>query len=122
MQFVTDTHSLVWYLQDSAKLSTAQKSLFETGKEPIIIPAIVIAELLYITKKTKMDFLATLSHLEESATFKIHPLSTAIIKVAAAYKLLEMHDALIVATAKALSLPLMTFDKEIRKSGWVEVL
>jgi len=44
MYYVTDTHSFIWYLIDSPKLSLKARKIFdacEKGKAIIIIPAIV---------------------------------------------------------------------------------
>ena len=149
MRFVTDTHCLVWYLQDNPKLSTAGKKLFdEPGPATrIIIPAIVLAELLYISRKVSLprSFDATLKLLEEDDRFEIYPLSADVIREAASRGTaladaregiqaasrgtaladaregsqaaslipLEMHDLLIVATARHLNFPLMTSDRQI---------
>jgi len=43
MYYVTDTHSFIWYLMDSPKLSQKAKAVFdacERGDAVIIIPAI----------------------------------------------------------------------------------
>lgn len=48
MNYVTDTHSLVWYFTDDHHLSKkALKSFESTVKEgQIIVPAVVLAEIL----------------------------------------------------------------------------
>ena len=49
MYYVTDTHSFLWYLMDSPKLSRKAKSVFDladTGNAIIIIPAIVLLECM----------------------------------------------------------------------------
>ena len=55
--YVTDTHSLIWYLIDSPKLSYNANQVFqkiEGGKAQLIIPAIVIAEIIYLVQKGKI--------------------------------------------------------------------
>ena len=44
--YVTDSHSLIWYLLDSPKLSLNANEVFKTveeGNSKLLIPAIVIA-------------------------------------------------------------------------------
>lgn len=119
---MVDTHSLVWYLQDNPRLSAENKSRFESGQALVIVPTIVLAELLYIAKRVKMSFGDTLSLLEQSPVFEFHSLNVSIIKIAAKFPHLEIHDSLIAATAKSLLVPLMTADKAIKRSGLVATI
>ena len=50
MNYVTDTHSLVWYFTDDQRLSKkALKSFESTVKEgQIIVPTVVLAEILFL--------------------------------------------------------------------------
>jgi len=52
LNYVTDTHSLVWYFTDDQHLSKkALKSFESTVKEgQIIVPAVVLAEILFIAR------------------------------------------------------------------------
>lgn len=53
MDLVTDTHSIVWYFTNDPLLSERALAAFEeTTKEGlIIIPAVVLAEMMFISKK-----------------------------------------------------------------------
>ena len=56
--YVTDTHSLISYLLNSSKLSFEDNKAFEeieAGKAQLIIPAIVIAEIMYLVKRNKIE-------------------------------------------------------------------
>ena len=57
MDYVTDTHSIVWYFTDDPRLSRRALEVFEkTIKEgAIIIPAVVLAEIMYIADKGKIS-------------------------------------------------------------------
>lgn len=58
MNYVTDTHSLVWYFTEDTHLSKNALDAFEgTVKEgAIIVPSIVLAEIMFISKKGKIRF------------------------------------------------------------------
>jgi PIN domain nuclease of toxin-antitoxin system len=104
MDYVTDTHSLVWYLADDSRISKKALEVFEgTIKEgSIIIPAVVLAEIMFIAKKGKitLTFEETLSMIEERENFDIAPLDVDILKIADKIEVdMEMHDKLIIATA-----------------------
>jgi len=54
MNFVTDTHALLWWFIDSPKISPKASEIFqkcENGENIIFIPSIVIAEGLSIFEK-----------------------------------------------------------------------
>lgn len=121
MDYTTDTHSLVWYFTEDPLLSKRALQAFEsTVKEGIIIvPAVVLAEIVFISKKEKvtLSFEETLKKMEEYENFYIAPLDLDTLKVADKIELdMEMHDKLIVATALYFGAILITRDKLIRES------
>lgn len=126
MRFVADTHALLWYLLDSPRLSATARALFDGSTDfgNIVLPTIVLAELLYISKKSgdRLSFKKVFHFLEEDERFTIQPLSSAIIKAAIPLDHFEMHDALIMATALDGALALMTRDEEIVRSGIVATI
>jgi PIN domain nuclease of toxin-antitoxin system len=122
MDYVTDTHSLVWYFTDDARLSIkALKAFEQTTEEGImIVPAIVLAEIMFIAKKGRitLTFEETLEKIEEYENFQIAPLDTDILKRAEKIEVvLEMHDKLIVATSVHYNATLITKDEKIAKSN-----
>lgn len=126
-QYVTDTHSLVWYFTENPRLSRKAVKVFEkTVKEgTIIIPTVVLAEIMYIAKKGRitMSFADTVKKIEDSENFEITPLDLDILKKADEidYKL-EMHDRLIVATALFFDAPILTKDQTIKESNLCRVI
>ena len=53
MDYVTDTHSILWYFTEDPRLSKRSLEVFEgTVREGfIIIPVVVLAEIMFIAKK-----------------------------------------------------------------------
>ena len=127
MNYVTDTHSLLWYFTDDQRLSQkALKSFESTVKEgQIIVPTVVLAEMLFIAKKGRipLGFTATVAKIETLANFEIAPLDLDVLKIAEGIDVpLEMHDKLIVATAIRYDACLITRDEQIRKSKAVKII
>ncbi len=121
MNYVTDTHSLVWYFTEDSRLSSKALGAFQASEiEGIIfVPAVVLAEIMFISKKGKvtLSFEDTLKKIEESENFIIAPLDEGILKIADKIETdLEMHDKLIVATAKHYEATLITKDENIINS------
>ena len=74
--YVTDTYSLIWYLTDSPKLSLNASKGFkeiEEDKAKLLIPAIVVAEIIYIVErgKVKADLDDLLKKIEEAKNLAI---------------------------------------------------
>jgi PIN domain nuclease of toxin-antitoxin system len=122
MDYVTDTHSLVWYFTDDSRLSRKALDAFEqtTEEGTIIIPSIVLAEIIFIAKKGKitLTFEETLRNIEGYENFDIAALDADILKVVDKIEAdMEMHDKLIVATSLYFKTALITRDERIKESG-----
>jgi len=76
MDYVTDTHSIVWYFTEDIHLSKKALDIFEgTIKEgTIIVPAVVLAEIMFISKKGKINltFKETLNKIKEYENFELN--------------------------------------------------
>ncbi len=126
--YVTDTHSLIWYLLNSSKLSFEASKAFEeieAGKAQLIIPTIVIAEIIYLIKRNKIeaDINALIQKIQESNNFRISPLNMDVLLCFKKQKvILEMHDSLIMCEAIIQSARIITNDKEITNSELVDVI
>jgi len=125
MLYVTDTHALVWYIigQLHDKVDEIFKSA-EMGESTIFIPTIVLAECLYLVEKgkIKLDFDELLRRIELSRNFVPASFNFQVMKLLPEIGLKELHDRVIVATAKMLNAKLLTKDRKIRETGIAEVI
>ena len=124
MKYVCDTHAFIFYI--TGKLSKSTEIIFrkaEEGKAIIFIPTIVLAECLYLAenKKIEVDFDSLLEKIEMSSNFIVVSFNFQILKLLKEIKLPELHDRIIVATAKILNAKVITKDEEIIKSKLIEV-
>ncbi|WP_330999840.1 type II toxin-antitoxin system VapC family toxin [Archaeoglobus neptunius] len=122
---MTDAHPFIWYLAD--KLPPAIDRIFtsaEKGEAIIFVPTIVLAECLYLaeTGKIKLNLNELISKMELSSNFVPVSFNFQVFKLLPEIKIKEIHDRVIVATAKLLNAKLITKDREIRESGIVEVV
>jgi PIN domain nuclease of toxin-antitoxin system len=128
MNFVTDTHALLWWFVDSPKISAKAVEIFEkceSGENVIFIPSIVLAEALSIFEKKRVpfDLRRLLKRTEESENFAIIPLDYPILQKMIDLKdVPELHDKIIVSTAKYLNVPLITKDRSIQNLSFVKTI
>jgi predicted nucleic acid-binding protein len=107
------------------KLNQKVKSIFDSvefGNTVVYVPAIVFAEILYLSEKqrirTSIDRIQ--DYLKQYPNYKEYPLNFAVIQSAAEITdIPELHDRLIAATARRLNRELITNDSVIQASAFV---
>ena len=125
MPYVTDTHSLVWYLTDDPKLSIDAKRIFKNVddvQDYIFIPCIIFFELLYLIEKKRvaLDLDSFIAMVSSSKNYRVEPLCLPIIeksRMIPREKISDPWDRLIAATSLHLSFPLITRDQSLREMG-----
>jgi PIN domain nuclease of toxin-antitoxin system len=129
---VLDTHILVWWRIDPAKLSGAQGELLvalERQGEPLSISAISLWELAKMVECRRLQIDRPLdmwlAELENHPLIRVLPI-TAQIAAESVQLGEDFHrdpaDQIIVATARCLNRRLLTGDERIRRWGKVMVL
>ena len=128
MNFITDTHALLWWFTGSPKISPKASEVFENcekGENIIFVPSIVIAEALSIFEKKRIsfDFKKLLKKINESENFILIPLDYPILfKMVELKDISELHDKIIVSTAKYLNLPVITKDKTLQNFSYIKTV
>lgn len=128
MNFVTVTHALLWWFTDSPKISPKASAIFEKcekGEYVIFVPSIVIAEALSIfdKKRISFNFKKLFKEIYESENFTLIALDYPILQKMVALKdIHELHDKIIVATAKYLNLPIITKDENLQNLSNVKTI
>lgn len=127
MIYVTDTMAIVSYLS-KRKLPPSVKQIFlsaDLGLDEIRIPAIVLAEIAYLSEKGRIDISLNevFNHVSFYPSYSEQPLTFDI--VFESYKIIdipELHDRLIAGTAKLLDFSLITNDPIIQASSFVSTI
>lgn len=127
---VTDTHALIFHAAGSGRLGSRAAAVFDAceRREAIIyVPATVMWEVSLLARAVRINL-----HRSVRAFFgdlfsnpAYQPIETSAGHVLLADELRftrDPFDALIVAAAKDLGLPLLTRDAAIRESGTVTVI
>lgn len=128
MNHITDTHALLWWFTESSQLSPKAAQLFEKcekGEIVIFIPSIVMAEALSIFDKKRLtfDFKKLFNRIHKSENFILVALDFAILQKMVDLKdVPELHDKIIVSTAKHFDLPIITKDRRIQNLSYVKTI
>lgn len=126
--FVADTHALLWWFTDSPKISQTVSKIFggcEKGEIIIYIPSIVLAEALSVFEKKRIDFdfKKLFRMLQGAENFIVIPLDLPILqKMIDVKEVTELHDKIIVSTAKFLKVPLLTKDKILHNISSIKTI
>lgn len=124
--YVVDAVTFLYYLLDKLP-SKADKAFREVGNGEAVIylPAIAAAELYYLfEKKGWLKYWNILKNkMSEYTTFKYYPFNEKILKNFQKTKAKELHDKIIILTAKALKAnALITKDKELMQLKEVNII
>jgi len=105
-KYVLDTHTLLWYLEGNTKLSSTVKTIIDHPNSELILPAIALAEAMFIVEKGKVQIPnvnALLSDIDNDPRIQLHTLDRQVMdKTLVLQEIPEMHDRQIAATALVL--------------------
>ena len=123
---VTDTHGLIWYLEDSPRLGRAARDAFDAcdqGESTIYVPTICLVEIIYLQEKGRIpaDLKRKLDAELQAGISGLNladltpEIADAVARVPRA-QVADMPDRIIAATALSLGLPLLSRDRAIQLS------
>ena len=125
---VVDTHVLIWYFTGSTRLKPALREKIDEIRNRngrLLVPTIVLAEAFDISEKGRVEFDFTEMYrvIREEPEFEIISLSPEIFNtVMQVRNIPELHDRIIVATARFYNAEILTKDRVILESGEVQIL
>lgn len=123
-----DTHALWWYFDSPERLSATAASIFrmvEHDDATIVIPAIVTAELYYLSVKLGRPFTPAelVDVVNATPGFEFSNLGmTQLEKLDDLQEIPEMHDRLIAAESLVLDAPVITRDRAFSDSSQIETV
>ena len=120
---IADTHAVIWYLYDDARISEKAKRYIEETKDhgnQIGISTITLVEIVYLIEKGRinMDAFTILSNelKDNQSVLQEIPLTNRIVIDLATIdrtSIPDMPDRIIAATALHLNVPLLSRDEKI---------
>ena len=126
MLALLDTHALIWYLYDDARLSKNARDVLEkatSSSDQIACSALTLAEILYLQEKERIPS-ETLNRLVEALEARnsllvVAPVTLAVVMAMQQIPRTEvpdLPDRVIAATALHLGVPLISRDRKIAVS------
>lgn len=127
MEYLLDTVSLVRYLADSGKISVKVRSIFERaeqGEHKFIISTISLMEILYLSEKNRIsiELDKVIEKIRASTMYNVVSLSPEIVITAKNIEFYELHDRMILATAKYLDVPIISPDEKFHEVSGIETI
>ncbi|TSC57065.1 MAG: PilT protein domain-containing protein [Parcubacteria group bacterium Greene0416_79] len=121
MYCCVDTHTLIWYLTSDRRLSLHAESFLsraEAGELTMVISPIVLLECMDIFEKGKarFDFQALMLRIANARNLVIASVDwNLILEVERTKGFKDLHDRVVVATARLFDAPLLSRDRIIRR-------
>lgn len=127
ISYVLDTHAFYWYLQDPDRLSAAADAVFRLGEAEgaqLLVPAIVVAEIFYLTKKDGRALLPSklTRDIDETPGFSLSVLDEEVLRAMEPLHVPEMHDRLIAAHALVHEAPVVTKDRALHDLAEIQAV
>lgn len=124
MQYLLDTVTIVRHFTETGKLGKKAREILKDTENTFVISVVSLIEILYLSEKRRIgiDLKETLNRLELSSLYSIVDLTPDILKVAADLFFYELHDRLILSTAKWLDIPIISSDEKFKQVKDVQVL
>jgi PIN domain nuclease of toxin-antitoxin system len=127
MSAVLDTHTVLWYLENSRELSVVARTTIEDAvrdARDVHVSAISLVETVYLVERRKLPVTA-LERLRSALTdpnsgFFIAPVDAGVADALPKIPrdvVPDMPDRIIAATALQLQLPLVTRDRRLQAAG-----
>ena len=124
MQYLLDTVSIVRHFTDTGNIGKKAREILNQFDNHFIISVISLMEIMYLSEKHRIniDLTETLNRIESSTLYSIVDLTPEILKVAERTTFFELHDRLILSTAKWLEIPIISSDKKFDQVKGVKII
>ena len=127
MDYLADTVTIVRHFTDSGKIGKKARDILnriEADQGTLVISVISLMEIMYLSEKNRIDITLseTLEAIELSTNYRIADLTPEILQVAETVIFNELHDRLLLSTAKFLDISIISSDKKFKSVQGVKVI
>jgi PIN domain nuclease of toxin-antitoxin system len=127
MDYLADTVTIIRHFSGTGRIGRKARTILEgveEGDHHLFLSTVSLVEILYLSEKKRImiNLGESLDIIGDSANYSIVDLTTEIVKFAENIDFPEIFDRLIISTARYLGVPILTSDRAIRNSGFVEAV
>jgi predicted nucleic acid-binding protein len=127
MRYLFDTVALVRHFTGSGNMGRSASRILdsiEDNDDDFVISVVSLMEMMYLAEKNRIEInlAESLDIIESSSKYMIVNLNPEILRVAANTDFYELHDRLILATAKWLGVRVVSSDSKFAGVEGIEVV
>lgn len=127
MDYLADTVTIIRHFSGTGRIGRKARTILEgveEGDHHLFLSTVSLVEILYLSDKKRImiNLGESLDIIDDSANYSIVDLTTEIVKFAEKIDFPEIFDRLIISTARYLGVHILTSDRAIRSSGFVEAV
>lgn len=128
MDYLADTVAIVRHLRGHPALGPQAAQILrdaDAGEHHVYLSAITLMEVLYLSEAKRVDVRLNelIGHVSGSVNYEIVPVNADVVLAAAeVHDVPELHDRIIVGTAKWLGVPILTGDEIISESSHAQTI
>lgn len=127
MRYLLDTATLIRHFTGLGKIGAGAALILnavEDSEDEFVISVISLMEIMYLAEKNRIEISLseTLNLIEASSKYTIANLNSDIIRIAENNYFFELHDRLILATAKWLGIKIISSDNQFDTVEGINVI
>ena len=127
MEYLADTVAIIRHFANTGPIGLAARRAFDevtAGSATLYVSVISFMEILYLAERHRLplSFGEVRTRIHGASNYRVLDLTVDVIAEAQAVTGLELHDRMIVATARHYGLSVLTSDHIITASGLVPVI
>jgi predicted nucleic acid-binding protein len=127
MHYLLDTVTLIRHFSGEGHIGKTAQHIFDQAEisgDSFFISVITLMEVMYLAEKNRIpvNLGRTIDKIRGNTLYAIVDLSADILQVAQEITFYELHDRLILATAKWLDIPVISSDKKFHDVDKIQVV
>jgi predicted nucleic acid-binding protein len=117
MEFLIDTNIIIRHFSGTSSIGKNAKEIIfraEQNEHKLLISIVSMMEILYLAEKKNIpiSLKETIDQIKSKPCYSIIDLNMEILQVAESIKFYELHDRIILATAKFFNIPILSSDRK----------
>ena len=112
MEYLLDTVAIVRYFTNSKNIGKKALEILNNDENQFYVPVMALIEIMYLAERNRIEitFEETIEQIETRHNCQILNITPQIVLEAKGVEFPELHDRLILATAKLLDIPVISSD------------